>query len=252
MKHSPLLVTLGVASYLLFLVLNLPAQHAIGWALPDGSGSPVQLMGINGTIWTGEAETVVYQKLPLGKVKWSFKPANLLLGRLSYDFELTDTGQKLTGVALTSVTGGYRLQQVEGLLLANRIPQLIGQRQVDLNGRLDLSNLSLNYSDGRFTSSEGRIRWLDAAVTSPINLQVGDLQADLSTDDAGSMLAKIKDIKGPTGINADISLKHDGNFQLSGSIKPSGKTDPGLNSALRAVSKAKPDGSFELKYSGKI
>jgi general secretion pathway protein N len=250
--RTPLLITLGIASYLFFLVLNLPAQHVIGWVLSDSSGSPVRLMGTSGTIWSGEAETVVYQKHPLGKVKWSFKPSNLLLGRLSYQFELTDVGQKLTGVALRSVTGNYRLQQVEGLLLANRIPQLMGQRQVDLNGKLDLSDLSLDYSDGRLSSSEGRIRWLDAAVTSPLNLQVGDLQADLSTDDNGAIIAKIKDIKGPTGVNAEVSLKDDGNFQLDGSVKPSGNTDPGLSSALRAISKAKPDGSFQLKYSGKI
>jgi hypothetical protein len=250
--RPPLLIGLGIGSYLLFLVLNFPAQHAIGWALPEGSGSPVKLIAPSGTIWSGEAEKVIYQQLPLGKVKWSFKPSNLLLGRMSYDFELADTGQKVTGVALTGVTGGYRVEQIEGLLLASWIPQLVGQRQLDLAGKLDLSDLSISFDDGKLTSSEGRVRWLDASVTSPLNLQVGDLEAELSTDDTGAIIAKIKDLKGPTGVKAEVSLKNDGNFQLDGSVKPSSKTDPGLSAALSAISKPKSDGSFQLKYSGKI
>ncbi len=248
----PLLIGLGVASYLLFLVLNFPAQHAIGWALPQSSGSPVQVIGPSGSIWSGEASKLIYQKLPLGKVKWSFKPSNLLLGRLSYDFELEETGQKLTGVALTGVTGGYRVENLEGLLLANRIPQLLGQRQLDLAGKIDLSDLSISFDDGRLTSSEGSIRWLDASVTSPLNLTVGDLEAELSTDDAGSIIAKIKDLKGPTSVKAEVSLKSDGNFQVDGNVKPSSNSDPGLSAALGAISKPKSDGSFQLKYSGKI
>ncbi|MCU7844966.1 MAG: type II secretion system protein N [Candidatus Thiodiazotropha sp. (ex Monitilora ramsayi)] len=245
-------ITLGIASYLLFLIFNFPAQQAIGWVSASDIRPPVEFMGASGTVWSGGADRVVYRKIPLGKVKWHFRPANLLLGRLAYEIELTDAGQKITGVAKAGLAGGYRLEQVEGLLLANRIPQLIGQNQLNINGKVDLNDLSLDYEDGRLTSTEGRIRWLDASVASPINLQVGDLQADLSTDDTGSINAQIKDLKGTTRIKAEVSLKNDGNFQVDGTVKPGSQTDPGLNAALSAIARSKPDGSFQLKYSGRI
>jgi hypothetical protein len=86
-----------------------------------------------------------------------------------------------------------------------------------------------------------------------MNMAIGDLQADISTDDAsGDIKGQIRDLKGSIAIQAEVSLKTDGSFQFSGKMKPGDKADPGLTGALQAIGKKQPDGSIQLKYAGKI
>lgn len=247
----PAAIALGLGSYLLFLLLNLPAQHALGWA-GKGGALPLSVAGVSGTVWSGEAENASYQRIPLGQIKWRFKPLSLLGGRIGYTVTLKDAGQQLSGIVKAGMGGSYRLQELQGLLSADRLPQLMNLPRVGIAGKIDMNQLDLDISDGHLTSAQGRIRWQDASVVSPIALKVGDLQADLTTDDNGRIKAQIKNLGGTTVINAEAGLNSDGNFQFDGSIKPGDATDPGLTGALKAIGRSKPDGSFQLKYSGKI
>jgi general secretion pathway protein N len=251
MRWFPAL-SLGIGSYLLFLLLNFPAQQAIGLASKAGLPASLRLDGAQGTLWSGEADSVSYRQIPLGRITWHFSPTRLLLGSLRYDIELRDAGQQLTGSVQTGLGGGYQLNQVKGVLLADRLPPLMQQSQLRLGGKIDLDQVSLSFDEGRLTAAEGQVRWLDALVDSPLKLKVGDLQADLLTEPDGSVKADIRNLPGPTAIKANASLKADGNLNFEASVKPGSDTDPALTSALQAVGHSKPDGSFQLKYVGRL
>ncbi|MCG7926320.1 MAG: type II secretion system protein N, partial [Candidatus Thiodiazotropha taylori] len=64
--------------------------------------------------------------------------------------------------------------------------------------------------------------------------------------------AKIKDLGGATAVDGELSLTPDGNFQVNGQIKPGAESDPRLGSALNAISKPKPDGSYQITYSARL
>jgi general secretion pathway protein N len=243
---------LGIGSYLLFLLLYFPAQQAMGLASVMGLELPFRLDGTQGTLWSGEAGSLSYQGMPLGRISWHFKPAGLLLGRIGYQIELRDAGQEITGSVRTGLGGGYRMEELTGLLEAERIPQLMGQGQIGMGGRLDLNQLDLAFDDGRISAAEKSIRWHDASLTSPVKVKLGDLQADLSNAEDGGVKAEIHDLSGPTGIKANANLAADGNFQFEGSVKPSSGSDPGLTTALQAFGASRPDGSFPVKYSGRF
>jgi len=245
-------IALGVGSYLLFLLLYFPAQQGLGLASAVGLDIPVRLDGIQGTLWSGEAASTSYQGMPLGRMRWHFKPFGLLLGRLGYRIELQGAGEELTGSVRTGLGGGYRMEELAGLLRAERIPSLLGQRQLDLGGSLDLEQLDLAFDGGRLSEAEGGVRWRDASLIAPVKLKLGDLQADLSNGENGGIVAEIRDLSGPTGIKASANLAEDGNFQFKGLIKPGRNADPGLTTALKAISRSGPDGSFSVNYSGRF
>lgn len=245
-------LALGIGSYLLFLLLYFPVQQALGLAASAGMEIPARLDGAQGTLWSGEAGNVSYQGMPLGRMSWSFKPTGLLLGRIGYDIELRGAGEEVTGKFYTGLGGGYRMDGMTGLLLAEHIPQLLGQRQFGIGGKLELSALDLEFDGDLLSAAEGRILWRDASLVAPVKVKLGDLQIDLANDENGGVKAEINTISGPTAIKASANLAADGNFQFEGSIKPSGSTDPGLTAALQAISRSKPDGSFPVKYSGKL
>lgn len=245
-------IALGLGSYLLFLLLNLPAQQALGWANKGIARLPLAMAGASGTIWSGEADNASFAHTALGQLKWHFAPLSLLSGRIGYAIELKDGGEQLSGTLQAGIGGSYRLQDVRGLILADRVPQLMQQRQIRITGKIDMDQLDLGFSNGHLASAAGRIRWQDASVASPLTLKVGDLQADLTTEENGRIQAQIKNLGGDTLIKAEAGLNSDGNFQFDGSIKPGSGTDPGLTNALQAIGRSKPDGSFQLKYTGRI
>jgi general secretion pathway protein N len=248
----PMIALLGLVSYLLFLLHSLPAPHIIGWLAGDGTVQGVSILGASGTVWEGSARQVSYQRRPLGALTWDFLPSRLLLGKLAFDIELKEGGQQLQGTLLLGGSS-ISLQDVDALLLASRLPEWLGQRQIGIDGKLRLQQLDLSLSEGRITAAEGRLEWLQGSLRSPLNLRIGDLQAELSTDEAsGDIQAQIKDPQGNLGLSAQMLLKPDGNFQLDGRLKPGERADPGLTGALQAIGRRQPDGTIQLKYAGKI
>jgi general secretion pathway protein N len=249
----PAAVTLGVVGYLFFLIYALPAQQVVGWLANSEASSELRLAGASGTAWNGKARSVVYRNGPLGELSWDFRPGYLFLGKLAYAFELKDTGQQASGTLLAGIGGSYRVQNLDALLLAARLPELLQQQQVRVGGKVRASQLALDFDADRITAAEGSVEWLDGSLQSPLNLQIGDLHADLATDpDSGDITGQIRDLKGTIAVQAEVRLKADGNFQLDGKLKPGNEADPGLTGALQAVGRQQSDGTIVVKYNGKL
>lgn len=249
----PAAVTLGVAGYLVFLIYSLPAQQVLGWFADSGTAPGLRLAGASGTAWSGEARSLSYRNKRLGELSWNFQPSYLFLGKLAYGFELKDTGQQATGTLLAGLGSDYRIQDLDALLLASRLPDLLQQRQVQIGGKVRTDQLALIFKENQITAAEGAVEWLGGSLQSPFNLNVGDLRADLVTDpDSGDITGEIRDLKGAIAVQADLRLKADGNFQLNGKLKPGDTADPGLTGALKAVGREQSDGTIVVKYSGRM
>ena len=249
----PVAVTLGVVGYLAFLLISLPAQQVVGWIADSGAAPGLRLEGPSGTAWEGKARNLIYRNRPLGELAWNFRPGYLLLGKLAYAFELKDSGQQASGTLLAGVGGDYRLEELDALLLASRLPELLQQNQVRVGGKVSAKQLALSFEENQVTAAEGTVEWLDGSLQSPLNLSIGDLRAELTTDpDSGDITGQVRDIKGAIGVQAEVRLKADGNFQLDGKLKPGDDADPGLTGALQAVGRQQSDGTILVKYSGRI
>ncbi len=249
----PSAVILGVVGYLFFLIYSLPAQQVVGWLGDSQATAGLRILGPSGTAWTGNARNVFYRNRPLGELSWSFRPGYLLLGKLAYAFELKDTGQQASGTLLTGFGGHLRVEDLEALVLASRLPELLQQGQVQIGGKVRASQLALSLDGNQITAADGIVEWLDGNLQSPLNLSIGDLRAELATDpDNGEITGQIRDLKGTIAVQAEVRLKADGNFQVDGKLKPGENADPGLTGALQAVGRQQSDGTIVVKYSGRM
>jgi general secretion pathway protein N len=248
----PVAVTLGLISYLFFLIYSLPVQQVLGW-VGFGNGQTLTLEGASGSVWTGEARQVIYQQQAMGQLKWDFHPSRLLLGKLAYGLDLKDTGQQLQGTLVSGFGERYQVVDISALFLASRLRELLPKQQINLEGKIQTEELDLTFENGRLMAAEGRVQWLDGALQSPMSLPIGDLQAEFSTDEeSGDILGQIRDLKGSIAIQAEVRLKPDGNFQFNGKLKPGDEADPGLSGALQAIGRRQADGSIQLNYAGRI
>ena len=60
----------------LFAIYTLPAR--IAWRLVQHKVPNVQLIGLHGTLWNGNADTVLVANQALGKLAWHIPPASAL------------------------------------------------------------------------------------------------------------------------------------------------------------------------------
>ncbi|MES9827727.1 MAG: type II secretion system protein N [Candidatus Thiodiazotropha sp.] len=242
---------IGLGGYLIFLLAGTPAQHIIGWALAENGKLPFSYTTIKGSLWRGKIEAINYKGVPLDKIKWRFAPSGLLLGRISFDLELRHMNNKVDANVARSL-GGIQLKNVEGQLPASMITDMTDLNQISVEGDVELNLSHVDIETERVTSAEGEIIWLNPALLRPFSLKEGNLKADVTTDDNGNINININDLGGGTSVDGELSLSNEGNYILNGAIKPGAGSDPGLSSALKAVAKSQPDGSYRFSFSGSL
>ena len=241
---------IGLFGYLVFMMANIPARQALGWL--ESANLPVTLQEISGTVWSGRAGQTIYKNNGLGAADWSFEPLGLLRGKLEYRVALRDQGQELKGRIAGSPLGDkIQLHDVTGLVDLNILLKILEQSYVNARGRLDLDLHEVEFTTDRLVYADGQIHWLEAGLNSPIPLELGGLQFDLSTQ-GEKVSARIKDLKGPVKIAADLDLQPDGQYLIKGQIKQEGAENQSISGLLRTVGKPLPDGSIQVDYKGQL
>ncbi|MEW8508546.1 MAG: type II secretion system protein N [Candidatus Thiodiazotropha sp.] len=243
---------IGIGGYLMFLLVETPAQHVLGWSLADKGRLPFSFATMKGSLWRGKIEAIDYRGTPLDKLKWRFTPTSLLLGGIGFDLELRHMNHRLDAHFTRTLGGDYRLTDVTGQLPASLIAEMADLGQIAIQGEVELALSHLEIEAERIASAEGEIKWLNPALLSPFSVKEGNLKADVTTDDNGTIKVKINDLNGVTSVDGELNLTTEGNYDLNGAIKPGAESDPGLSSVLKAVAKSQPDGSYRIKFSGRL
>ena len=109
-------VAMGVAIYLVFVVVAAPAS-VMEWLLPRVSGEQLQLRGTQGSFWRGEAAGLLLASVEanaklLGAVKWQVLWLPILRGELAVSLELATTPKVSRGI-VARVPGGIRLRNMD-------------------------------------------------------------------------------------------------------------------------------------------
>ncbi|MES9939625.1 MAG: type II secretion system protein N [Candidatus Thiodiazotropha sp. 6PLUC2] len=243
---------IGVVAYLLFVLIELPAQHVLGWATAGTKQPPFTYGTIKGSLWRGKMEAVTVHGIPVDKLKWRFTPTELIFGNIGFDIIVNHAGQELEGNIAIGSGDQIQIEDISGEIPASMIPPMIDLSQIGVGGNVSLDVQQLTLTKNQITAVEGEIQWLDSSLKGPFALKVGDLKADLSTGQKGEVKARIKDLGGATSVDGELSLTTDGNFQVKGQIKPGTDSDPRLGSALKAISKQQSDGSYRITYSTRL
>src|SRR5437868_4796303 len=96
MKRLWPLAALGIAAYIVFLLVTLPASVLVSRLAPHG----IVAAGVDGTAWEGRAQVVQVGNTNLGSVSWDTHVLALFLARLQADVKLA----RVDGFAQTTVT----------------------------------------------------------------------------------------------------------------------------------------------------
>jgi len=245
---------LGAGCYLLFLLVMFPASQAYRFAAtPLKEAVPqLQLGGIEGAIWSGRIESLLYRKALLGKMSWHLSPLPLLLGRAQLDALLQSQGGYLQSRVTVPLAGGnIALADIQGQLPVSELLRFSPYLPIVLDGTLSLDLAELQMAaNGRLLKAEGTVVWHQAAMSAPQALEFGDLKMVLHPEADGAVKGDISDLGGPLKVAGTLELKSDGSYRLDATVAAAAKAPTTLVNALGLLGQPDAQKRYRLNYQG--
>jgi hypothetical protein len=237
---------LAAALVIALLVTRAPAS-LLGNALPPA----VNVTGLAGTVWKGEA---AYVEIPLqakpfalGRISWTLNPMGLFFGdviRLRSDW-----GSQTVDVSVSpALNGSFDVNDAQLRIDLGWLRQLL---PFYVGGQLkaDLASLTVT-PDGRPTTANGRVVWENAtwrAVGGDVSL--GSYAVDVTTSDAG-IRATIITLKGALEVDGSVTIVGD-SYRVMANLSGPAARNEAFQQAIALL--AVPNGSgYRIELSGTL
>ena len=154
MKTRTLIIA-GVSSFLLASLAQLPASLVLSKLPAD---IPVQLQGINGTLWAGGAASLSSQGVQIQNLQWELHGAPLLKGQLAADLRGTvGQGGQFDGICSINLGGTLRCTplNISNLPATALAPYLQNLMIPPLSGNFQANLSSLEWDQQTFPQLSG-------------------------------------------------------------------------------------------------
>jgi general secretion pathway protein N len=247
-------ILLGFLVYIIFLVLNFPADRAYAyWKSSNSSSRNFALVGISGSVWSGKANMAAINRTSLENVEWTYRPWSLLLGQvgLSWRFQTPSSQGSGFGQGVTSMGlgGNVDFSSLEAQLPAGLVASMVKMQALQPSGTLSLNLQDVEWNGESLMSAEGRVVWRGAGINLLRPVALGDLSLKLETSNKG-VKGVLTDSGGPLSVEGLITLTEDGKYQFNGAFAARGDKD--LENALRSLGRLGADGKVKVTRSGNL
>lgn len=243
----------GLVCYFLFLIVKFPASNAYYFAkapLAD-QNIPIKLYGLKGSVWQGSADALIYNGKRFDAVAWEFHPLDLLMAKFAFSVRLKGKDLALKGRVSQSLFGEILLQNVQASVSAMELLALLKIPAVKLDGKFSLNLSSMIMLNNVPTYVQGRLLWSGAESKFPQKLLLGNLYANLSTDD-GNIIVALGDGGGPLELSGNLVLDQNGQYDLKGLFAAREGQSSMLGRSLGFVGRYDSTGKIPFNQSGNV
>jgi len=238
------LVFIGVLTYLVGLLVYLPAS----WILPRLLPEEVALQGIEGRLWSGSASRLKVGDLQLQQLGWDWHLLPLLGGQLELMLGTQGPGLDVKGVASWGLwSERLELQDVSAEVSSDYLSQWLDP-SFQLTGKLDVRLKQLQWQQNQLIAINGKASWADAGFGVNQAIGLGQLEAVFEPKFEGTQ-AKLQGDGGDLDLNGNVMLKADGDYQVVLRLLPQVKLNKSASSQLSLLG-ISPNGGGEWKYAG--
>lgn len=196
-------------SVLVVTVWTLPA--ALVYQLMASQLEDVEAAGLSGSLWQGEASSLLLRGKDWGKFNWTMRKLPLLQGRTELDLALDGPGVQLSGNVIRAADRALDLGQTNGTIDAAWLGPALGLPLLVPTGSIDidLQGLSID-AQGKPTAIDGKARWVDAGLTGIVRARAGTVLIEASGSDG--------EIQGVLRNEGGGNLSIDGTFNMRGTL----------------------------------
>ena len=247
------LIAVGLAAVLGIAIATLPARFLAG-QLPRAGLGAVEL---SGSVWNGFARGLTWRSAPLGDLRWSLAPSQLLRGRVAADLRLTRPDGDLTTRASVSLNGTLRLTDARVNLPVELLSTLPLGVPRNWRGRLAGQFAEVTVRKGWPSLVRGTLEMDGLIAPPPRNISIGSYHIEMPDPQsagapAGQLSARVADKEGPFSFEGRFTLGADRSFLLEGSLAPRGATPPALERSLQLLGPPDAEGRRPVSVSGTL
>lgn len=243
MKKIILSVLLFVLAFAVFLVATIPASFAVSF-LPKNA--PVKLAGVSGTVWNGQASSLIQGGQDLGKLDWSLHPLSLLGLKLSSDFTLNQPRLQANGVATVYRDQSILLKDTQVRGDVEQLPLPEDMLFVSPAGLFQADIATARIQGNRVQEAEGLLVWKPARITSPARYELGEITLDLTGKD-GNVTGKLGSKESPLNMTGTLQLAANGMLSTNIRLSPHSGTPQEVRDILPMAGRPAADGSVTIK-----
>jgi hypothetical protein len=235
------LTAYGLIIYLLFLIINLPANFV--WSLaPQQIKRSVIVSNLQGSAWSARADSIIVNDFELGKTNWTLNPLLLFIGKLGGHINVRNAmGQAQSNFAI----------QTDQLVELSDLTSEFNAAMLDPAFRLftfagviksDLSSLQLQRK-AQLTAI-GSLQWNDAAIS---GVQLGNVLFKASPESKGTRL-EVTNEGGEIAISGDIRVAGNGRYNLNLLLSNRDKRRRDINTTLSVIGGGRPDAQGRVRF----
>lgn len=243
------LVPIGIAAYVLFLIVTAPAAKIIPYFQPQLQD--VHLAGISGTLWSGKALQVSVPPVQMTQVGWQFKPLSLFMGGVAFQLDGLLGGKVFSTRAGLGLFSDPYLADAKGSVPAVDVMFWSGLSAVELDGELDFLLDDVVFSTGTVPAVAGQLVWKPAMVLAPVELNLGLAELTTVIEPDGVTRGQLIANGGALTMQGDVTLQPDGRYEMAGDIKKTGSVPQAVEKFLSTFAEF-GNGSYRLEWSDQI
>lgn len=245
-------IVLGVVTYCYFLLANFPASATYNYFItPLDRSKKINLQGLSGTLWAGQAAQARIANLNFGKLNWDLNLFSLFTGKLGLDLLTEGRDSRIEGQVKAGFDQTLYLDKVQGKLPAQMLMPLFYGFPIALSGKISADIKHAEIKQGKRIDVEGKMVWHGAALTAPQAVELGDLFVALRPDKDGTKIL-LSDQGGPLTLDGTIQVKHNGQYKLNIYLGTRDKNQTALGSGLKMLGRTKPDGKVLVSRTGQL
>ncbi len=243
MKRAITGLLLFLVAFAFFLVATTPARFALQY-LP--ANLPLRLLGVDGTVWNGQATQAIWQNQPIGRIEWRLHPLPLLLGKISAEVTIDGNGITARGkvavssdqtIVLTDTTVDATLERLP--LPRDLMATPGGRGHADIH----FARIEKHWP----TKLNANVTWSPATLVAPFELELG--KATLKLTGKGDTLSGSLRGSGALNSKGKLTLSRNGAFSANIRIAPTDETPRELRDILPMIGRPDSRGAITIRQS---
>jgi general secretion pathway protein N len=248
MKKIWPMLALGLGMYVLFALATLPASLLTDRLAPLG----VNLLGVQGTVWQGSAQTAQVANVSLGTLSWNVRLLKLLTAQAGADVDVTRPDGSLNcGIFYGLLSGQISLDELKASFPIDALPPSLTQG--GWNGRLQVNFSELVIDNGWPASAAGSLQALNLVgpLNNPNNFGSLKISFPASKPVAGALAGDIVSVDGPLRIKATLQLTAaTRSYLISGTIGTDANTPATMTRTLQYLGPPDAEGNRPFSLEG--
>lgn len=210
----------------------------------------ISTAGITGTIWNGNAQTIVVNQIGIQNTKWSANPLSLLAGKIQADVSIDSPNLK--GQFETTYSGSS--VSARDLLLNGDLSLLMPYFEMyglTINGQFDANFENFDIENGVPQQVDGILQTYNTNILGILPLKLGDITSVFEQQVQGMQIS-LNNINGELDLNGVITIDANGTYLADVTLSRNAQTPDQVLQTVQMLGRKIGENTVKLTHSGQL